>query len=937
MSPLTRNWWQRVSPYLDRGLSMEKSERLEWLAELREQDPVLASDIEDLLHEHAALAEERFLDQYPLPASLHPTLSGQTLGPYTLVSLISEGGMGCVWLAQRNDGHFERRAAVKFLRLSLLGRGGAERFKREGAILGRLAHPHIAQLLDAGVFAAGQPYFILEYVEGHDIIAYCNGRRLDVVARLRLFLDVLAAVGHAHANLIVHRDIKPSNVLVTADGQVKLLDFGIAKLLENAVGTAAATELTREGGGAFTPKYATPEQITGGPVTTATDVYACGVLLYELLAGRHPAGPISRSTADLVKAIVETEPPRLSHAAAPRGADAMAASAATNLATTPDKLRRSLRGDLDTIVAKALKKNPWERYVTATAMADDLRRYLDNEPISARSDSAAYRTAKFIRRNKLVVAMLALTLIGSVIGILAVNRQARRAELRFHQVHELASTMLLDLSPRIERLTSSLQVRELLLETCVKYLDSLAAEAGDEPGLQIELATNYERIGDAEGDLRYPNLGHPEAALESYRKAAAIARKLAPSRPALEILAQSYSSIGTIQYWALGHLSDAAANLREGVHVADSIPVKTGEPAYKVRAEAYGVLGDFDLNVDPQRAKEECGYSLELARKLTGDQPRQQTEYLLAKALSLWGEALWHTGDLGGARDSFLAAHQRVENLLREQPENVTWKLREEYIDENIGLISGHPRHLNLGDRRAAEEWLRKVALDSKRLWAADPNNYMAMDEFSQTTAELGGVVSESAPIQAEQLFRRSLTLRTSLLRWTQQDPHVLDREALDRVAFAQVLQRLGRRREALQQAGKAVEILEGLHRQTPPDTQFAQHLGVALNALAAQQLEVGDAEESQRRLQSSQTLLELLYQKNPHSLAILRDLADCYEGRGNLSAARLNWAQARVWYEKSLELWEHWKQMGVSSGYDRKRCRHAIHLLAEVAIKPSR
>lgn len=389
MPTLGSDWWRALTPYLDQALEMPEAERAVWLQSLREESPALAAQLQALLDEHQALAQEGFLEKSPTPPPGPPTLAGQTIDAYTLVSLIGQGGMGSVWLAERNDGRFERRVAVKFLSIALVGRGGEERFKREGSILGRLAHSHIAELIDAGVSASGQPYLVLEHVDGEHIDQYCDQRTLDADARVRLFLDVLAAVEHAHANLIVHRDIKPSNVLVRIDGQVKLLDFGIAKLLEGEGQTGAATLLTRERGGPLTPEYAAPEQVSGGMVTTATDVYGLGVLLYVLLTGQHPAGPGYLSAADLVKATVDTEPPRMSSAAAPAKANAGAVTAnADKRATTPAKLSRLLRGDLDTIVAKALKKDPQERYVSVSALADDLRRHLEHEPISARPDSS---------------------------------------------------------------------------------------------------------------------------------------------------------------------------------------------------------------------------------------------------------------------------------------------------------------------------------------------------------------------------------------------------------------------------------------------------------------------------------------------------------------------------------------------------------------------
>src|SRR5262249_31211573 len=316
---------------------------------LRDENPSLATDLKRLLKEHQTLGSEGFLKTQPPAPFTQAALSGQKVGAYTLESPIGHGGMGTVWAARRSDGRFEGRAAVKFLNLGLLGGAGEDRFKREGSFLAKLSHPHIAHLIDAGTSASGQPYLILEYVEGRQIDQYCEDQALDPEARIQLFLDVLAAVSHAPANLIVHRDIKPSNVLVTGDGQVKLLDFGIGKLLEGESLFGEATALTREGGRALTPAYAAPEQVSGGSITTATDVYALGVVLYQLLAGKHPAESALLSPASLMKAIVETEPPRPSDAG-----------------TLAKKRRRALRGDLDTIVLKALKKNPAERYASVT-------------------------------------------------------------------------------------------------------------------------------------------------------------------------------------------------------------------------------------------------------------------------------------------------------------------------------------------------------------------------------------------------------------------------------------------------------------------------------------------------------------------------------------------------------------------------------------------
>jgi serine/threonine protein kinase/Tol biopolymer transport system component len=377
MAKLSPEEWRAISPQLDEALSLTDDERFSWLSDLRSQNRVLADQVHLLLAHHRTLEEDGFL-QDPIGLPVRSSLAGEQLGAYTLASQIGAGGMGSVWLAERNDARFERKVAIKLLNLALIGRSGGERFQREGLILGRLAHPNIAELIDAGVSDAGQPYLVLEYIDGDHIDRYCAVQRLNIAARVRLFLQVLHAVEHAHANSIVHRDLKPSNILVRKDGRVKLLDFGIAKLLD--ADDQAGRTLTA-GGRVMTPEYAAPEQMTGGAATPAIDIYALGVLLYLLFTGERPTGSELHSHSELVRKILEVEPRRPSEVAAP-------------------SLKRMLRGDLDTITLKALKKDPSERYESVEAFADDLHRYLRQKPIRARPDSIGYRTGKFVRRHK---------------------------------------------------------------------------------------------------------------------------------------------------------------------------------------------------------------------------------------------------------------------------------------------------------------------------------------------------------------------------------------------------------------------------------------------------------------------------------------------------------------------------------------------------------
>jgi eukaryotic-like serine/threonine-protein kinase len=465
MNPAAANMddWRVLSPLLDWALELDDEQRASFIGK---QPAEVAERLLALLREYRDLATDGFLDQgfVELPSATS-TMEGRILGVYKLVSEIGQGGMGSVWLAERVDGRFERRVAVKFLNIALMGRGGEERFKREGKILGLLVHEHIAELLDAGVTAAGQPYLVLEYVEGDQIDRYCDDRRLDVQARILLFLDVLGAVAKAHANLIVHRDLKPSNILVRNDNCVKLLDFGIAKLVEGDDHAEGHQGFTVAGGQVLTPQYAAPEQLQGEAITIATDVYALGVLLYLLLTGRHPTGDSRRqSPADLVKAIVDCDPVRASDIVK-RTRTIEDLALADDRGSTPERLRRLLRGDLDTIVAKALKKQAAERYTSVTAFAEDLRRYLKNRPISARPDALSYRAVKFARRNRVAVGLAALAFVGTAAGITGTLLQTRTARTerdqavrqlaRAERASDLNELLLSDVAPMGKPLTAN--------------------------------------------------------------------------------------------------------------------------------------------------------------------------------------------------------------------------------------------------------------------------------------------------------------------------------------------------------------------------------------------------------------------------------------------------------------------------------------------------
>jgi serine/threonine protein kinase len=435
--------WQTISKLLDQALDLPREARESWLETLPEPDSAFREQLREMLAHQAAAETADFLETLPkltaardsseLPPSLAGVATDLRVGPYRLVRELGRGGMAVVWLAERADGQFTRTVALKVPLAVHAGSNLAQRFARERDILAKLEHPHIARFYDAGVAADGTPYFAMEFVEGQPIDAYCDAQRLNVRARLSLFRQVLDAVQYAHARLVIHRDLKPSNILVTGDGAVHLLDFGIAKLLGND-DTAAETQLTEVHGRAMTPSYASPEQIRGESLTTATDIYSVGVVLYQLLTGARPYKLKTSSPAQLELAIAEAEVVRPSAA--------ITESTALARGATAPKLAKSLRGDLDTILLKALKKDVGDRYASAGAFAEDLRRNVDGEIVQARPDSAWYRGRKFIGRNRLAVASVAAVVVALAAGMSVALWQYQQAIEQTRIAREEAKTSL---------------------------------------------------------------------------------------------------------------------------------------------------------------------------------------------------------------------------------------------------------------------------------------------------------------------------------------------------------------------------------------------------------------------------------------------------------------------------------------------------------------
>ncbi len=434
---------------------------------------------------------------------------GARIGAYRITEVLGTGGMGDVFRAVRDDAQYEAAVAIKLMRAEVRTQHNEQRFRNERQILAELDHRNIARLLDGGTTPDGAPYVVMELVQGQAIDAWCSSRQLGIRDRVQLFLQVCAAVSYAHQHLVVHRDLKPNNILVTADGSVKLLDFGIAKLIEPNGHTAEADEATKTQLRAMTLEYASPEQVSGGLVTTVSDVYSLGVVLYRLLTG---LSPYQQATDDVSRAaaiLSDTSPTRPSQIS--------------------EVHRRDIDAELDDILLMALRKEPEKRYASVEAFAADLRNYLAGLPVQARKDSWRYRLDKFARRHRYRIAAAGLVLASLVAGVSLAVREARIAaaeraiaQHHFDSVRKLANTLLGGIHDEIAKVPGGTRAREILLKTSLEYLDTLAKEARSDADLQRELALAYVKVGDIQGTELGPNTGDTRGALESYAKAASL-------------------------------------------------------------------------------------------------------------------------------------------------------------------------------------------------------------------------------------------------------------------------------------------------------------------------------------------------------------------------------------------------------------------------------
>jgi len=901
VSTLNPERWQQISPHLDYALSLSESERGVWMDSFREDNPELAGILENLLAEHDAAENEQFLQRSVLDAAAS-TQAGRTLGPYKLISPIGQGGMGVVWLAERSDGRFERRVAIKFLKFALASSAIEERFRQEGQILGQLTHPNIAELIDAGVTSSGEPYLVLEYVDGEQIDQYCDIRKLDVEARIKLFLDVLRSVAHAHSNLVVHRDIKPPNILVRTDGQVKLLDFGIAKLLAND-GNSPITQLTHESGGALTPQFAAPEQITGGKVTTATDVYALGVVLYMILTGQHPAGAGPHSPATLVKAIVDTEPTRSSEMVTTE----VGRRAAEKRAATPEKLQRQLRGDLDTILGKALKKNPQERYASVTAFADDLRRYLKHQPISARPDSITYRAAKFIQRNRVGFTAASLALIGILATSGVAIYQARMAQRRFEDVRKLAHTFVFDLHDEVARLEGSIKAREMMVRTGMEYLDNLSRNAGGDLELKREIAAAYMKIGDAEGYPTKANLGRTADALASYAKAGEIYRDIAALDvtyvPDLARFYQSYA--GLIRF--THDYKQARTISQTGIDTLDRFrayrPLE-GQLAIDY-IQAWCTLGDVDEDMFQfHQSLAEYTHCRNLVTAELSKKRDAQRLLLLAHADERVATSAASLGFLDRSFQALDEDEAALTELLAAEPHNPSLHRRLALMHHYRSEAFFSDEEPNLGDRGRALESAKRYLQAAEEMFRSDPANTSAQFSRAIASYKVSFYLLESDPRAAEKLAASSVQMFDAMLASGKSDYLITSRRVRALLRFGQAQLRAGHLAQARGTARLALETERPIAAKRGADWDDEHRVLIEILILA------GEISATSRDYRTAESRMEEAHQEalqvaQSQEIISAIPLASVERAWGDFYLRQRRKKEARASYERLVKLWQ--------------------------------
>jgi serine/threonine protein kinase/tetratricopeptide (TPR) repeat protein len=927
---MTPERWQHVKGVLASVLESDPGERSTYLDRVCEGDPFLRADVENLLAANHLL-ESGFLNVPPIPVS-GPDDSkasvrvGRRIGPYQLVEEIGVGGMGEVYRAFRADDQYRQQVAIKLVRAGHDSSFVVSRFKNERQILAGIEHPNIARLLDGGTTEDGVPYFAMELIEGDPIDEYCARNRLSTTERLKLFLQVCSAVQYAHQRLIIHRDIKPGNILVTSEGVPRLLDFGIAKILETD-GSSGQFEATLTIFRALTPAYASPEQVRGEAITTASDVYSLGVVLYELLTGHHPYRRAESTPEELARAVCDAEPMRPSSVVRrtmsldDTGPSLSGHSSVEPIEGSTQKLSKRLRGDLDNILLMALRKESQRRYASVEQFSGDIRRHLENLPVVARKDTARYRMSKFVARHKVGVAATIVVALTLAIAIIVTGYEARIAKHRFEDLRTLAGSLIFDVHDAIRDLPGSTPARKLIVAKALKYLDSLAKDAQRDPSLQRELAAGYRRIGEVDAG----NLGDPRGALTSYQKAIAIRQSLLNSREAsvddlvefaeTSRLAIKVSlSIGAPHPTGLETLQHLAQMLEQGLALhpnhLDVIRTLSRNYAQQVALLSGGFglshLGNIPAAVQPGRR------GLELTEQLCALQPTNlDFRRDLAASLGSMGDLLYATGQEEEAWQDYLRAQKILEGLAAESP---TPKVLLALYDSHYRLI---PIKVTRRDLAGATSDARSALDIASKLSLADPQNTMPRLLLAAAYADLSETMSrEKKRDETNSAIANAMQVDSELVKNHPKSPEFREMQAMRfEIAGADYL-KLGEPTKALQFYQEALVMFSERQRQDPADVGNRHYLAAIYNGIGwtlAQLHRPSEAEESHKKALS---LSEPDATSGRSDQEALYRIADGYSGLGDdeqllaKQAAQSKREQIQhlknssTYYQRSLNVW---------------------------------
>jgi len=828
---------------------------------------------------------------------------GRRVGAWRITGILGRGGMGAVYEVERDDGAFQQRAAMKIVRAEIDGELGRRRFVEERQILAHLNHPNIARLFDGGESEDGVPFLVMEAVDGLPITRHCDEANLSIDARLRLFATVCRAVHFAHTRLIVHRDLKPSNILVTADGTVKLLDFGIARLV-----APGASETPQSGELALTPDYASPEQLRATMVTTISDIYSLGAVLFELLSGAKAHTFSSYTMPELLRVVCDTDP--------------VAPSAAA-----PPALTGRLRGDLDEIVLKALQKEPSRRYASAEQLAQDLERHLAGLPVSARADSWRYRAGKFIGRNRLAVATSLVIVLSLVAGIVGTLWQARRAERRFAQVRSLANTFLFRFHDEIRDLPGSTKARELVASTALEYLDSLARDADRDPALQFELGAAYEKVGDVLGNPGNSNLGRTEEALASFEKSLQL--RLAASGTAVDTAEEGRAVLQS--HLKLADVMINAGKTEEaGPHVEIALGLAERFGAPHDRAATWRREGELALRRG-DLATTERAYrsSLDAAKRVAPGDTNATTTATLLFAASRLGYVYKLASRQQEALDALDVALKGAMQLHAAEPEKTSHVRQIMMIHNDRGDVLRSPFAAEGIQPRLSlieyEEALRRATW----LAEADPSEYSSRVGVLMAKAQIADTWRELEPARSLPMFEALFPIVTSMRK---EDPANFQMEWMDalmHMAWAEATSAAGQPQLALPRFDDAVARIDAMRKTDRGRSISRRDLTKVLAERGALRLSLGDLAGAAADAEACRPLADSFVVADARPLD-LRDTAFCYELNGDVALRTRQPQAAAQHFEAALARWRDFDRRKLASAFLRDHRASAERRRAE-------